>query len=228
MTTIDMVGGRVPVLRFSPASGSGPAVVVIQEIFGVGDYIQARCRDLADAGYVVYAPDLYARLDPRPAFNPDDEDYVMQGVQASMQVDWHEAVQDVAAVLEEVRGQQEVTGKVALMGFCYGGGLAYNVAAVNAPDALVSFYGSALPTLLDVDVNVPSLHHFGTADAYIAPEVVAQIESHVTAVPAPVEFYHYDGAGHAFDNPHPMFHHAQAAELAWERTLDFLARTIRS
>jgi carboxymethylenebutenolidase len=92
-----------------------------------------------------------------------------------------------------------------------------------APDALVSYYGSALPQLLDLasQVDVPSLHHFGLSDSYIPPEQVRAIEAAVTAHGA--TFLTYEGAGHAFDNPRPEFHHAQASQQAWEATRAWLA-----
>jgi carboxymethylenebutenolidase len=110
-----------------------------------------------------------------------------------------------------------------VIGFCIGGGLGFNVAAVSSPDVLVSYYGSALPNLLDLapKVDAASLHHFGEADDYLAPEAVARIREAVLANPLnAVEIY--PGAGHAFDNPLPMFHHAEASALAWRRTTEFL------
>ena len=121
------------------------------------------------------------------------------------------------------------------MGFCYGGGLAFSAAASAAEEdrpvsTLVSYYGSALPTLLDraEAVDVPSLHHFGTADAFIPLEQVERIREAVTADGAreQVRFMLHEGAGHAFDNPHPGLHHAGAAEAAWQQTLGFLAEAL--
>ena len=93
------------------------------------------------------------------------------------------------------------------------------MAAESAPDALVSYYGSALPRLVELapKVSAQSLHHFGDADAYLDVDAV---------IPAlrGAEIHRYPGAGHAFDNPMPAFHHADASELAWRRTVDFLAR----
>jgi carboxymethylenebutenolidase len=116
-----------------------------------------------------------------------------------------------------------VDGGVGLLGFCFGGGLAFHVAAVTPVDVLVSYYGSALPGLLGLadQVTVPSLHHFGTADAYISAEAQEQIRAAVTANGA--RFETYEGAGHAFDNPGPMFHHAAASAAAWATTVQFLA-----
>jgi carboxymethylenebutenolidase len=120
----------------------------------------------------------------------------------------------------------EVTGGVGVVGFCFGGGLAFNVAADDEPDAVVSYYGSALPQLLDraADVTAPSLHHFGLADAFLPVEVVRTIQAAVTPVGA--RFETYEGANHAFDNPSPMFHHRAASEAAWGVTARFLAEVL--
>ena len=95
----------------------------------------------------------------------------------------------------------EVTGGVGLIGFCFGGGLAFNVAAEDEVDVLVSYYGSSLADLIDLarEVDVPSLHHFGTADAFIPAETFGQVRAAVTAAGA--QFETYEGANHAFDNP---------------------------
>ena len=108
------------------------------------------------------------------------------------------------------------------------GGLAFNVAALEKPVALVSYYGSALPILLGLSeqVTAPSLHHFGTADAFIAPEQVQQIKEAVATRPN-VLFETYAGANHAFDNnTMPSLFHAEASGAAWENTATFLSREL--
>ncbi len=115
-----------------------------------------------------------------------------------------------------------------MIGFCFGGGLAFNVAAVEEVDALVSYYGSGLPGLLNLapQVTAPSLHHFGTADDFLDTDTVARIREAVTSGSAPVEFETYEGANHAFDNDVFVLHHPEASKLAWQRTLAFLAREL--
>ncbi|HET8594290.1 MAG TPA: dienelactone hydrolase family protein, partial [Intrasporangium sp.] len=132
-------------------------------------------------------------------------------------------VRDGVAAVQWLRGRDEVTGKVGLVGFCFGGGLAFNIAAKEPVEALVSYYGSALPMLLEIAprVTVPSLHHFGTADSFIDQESVAKVRAAVTASPATV-FHEYEGADHAFDNPDLPWHHAAASAQAWDRTVAFL------
>jgi carboxymethylenebutenolidase len=131
-------------------------------------------------------------------------------------LDWDLAVSDSVAALEHLRARDTATG---IVGFCFGGGLGFNVAAASWPDVLVSYYGSSLPTLLGLapKVSATSLHHFGDADMYLhADEVIPSLGD--------AEIHRYPGAGHAFDNPLPVFHHAEASELAWRRTAAFLSR----
>jgi carboxymethylenebutenolidase len=218
--------GPMPAHLWHPVSGSGPAIVVFQEIFGVTDYIRARCADLADLGYVVCAPEIYWRLGTIRI--EDGPDAMQEAMAAVARVDWQAAVRDGIATLEHVRGLLETTGRVALLGFCFGGGLAFNVAADDAPDALVSYYGSALPRLLHRcdQVDMPSLHHFGLADTFIPADTVEEIRAAVTGSSRAARFETYPGAGHAFDNPIPMFHHAEASRAAWGVTTRFLAETL--
>ncbi|WP_027286635.1 dienelactone hydrolase family protein [Ruania albidiflava] len=213
--------GDLPVHRWLPPSGTGPGVLVLQEIFGVSDYVRSRASDLAEAGYVVFAPELYHRL-PDAAVGEDD---LAKGMELAGELPWDEALTDARTAMDALRAAPETGGRVALLGFCYGGGLAFNLAAQAVPDALVSYYGSALPTLLPLarEVTCPSLHHFGTADDYIPLETVEKIRAAVTLGNRRVQFFTYDAAGHAFDNPSPMFHHERASALAWQRTLTFLA-----
>jgi carboxymethylenebutenolidase len=218
---VQTADGPMPTYLWTPPSGSGPGIVLVQEIFGVGDYIRDRAADLAALGYVVLAPEVYWRL-PDREIDPAG-DVLAQAMGLVQQVDWELAVSDVSAAVEHLRGMIEVDGGVGLLGFCFGGGLAFNVAAVTPVDVLVSYYGSALPNLLSLagQVTTPSLHHFGTSDAYISAEAQQQIREAVTANGA--RFETYEGAGHAFDNPSPMFHHAEASAAAWASTVQFLA-----
>jgi len=222
--TLPTETGDLPVHRWLPPSGTGPGVLVLQEIFGISSYVRSRARDLAEAGYVVYAPELYHRL-PDAEVGEDD---VAKGMELAGQLPWDEALADARTAMDALRVAPETGGRVGLLGFCYGGGLAFNLAAQTVPDALVSYYGSALPTLLPLarEVTCPSLHHFGTADDFIPLETVEKIRAAVTSGNRRVQFFTYDGAGHAFDNPSPMFHHEQASALAWQRTLAFLAAVL--
>jgi carboxymethylenebutenolidase len=213
--------GSMPAHLWLPPAGTGPALVLVQEIFGVSSYIRDRGRDLAELGYVVCAPEIYWRL-PDAEVDESDPEVLGRAMALVSQVDWPKAVSDVQATLRHLRGRPEVTGGVGLIGFCFGGGLAFHVAAVDHVDALVSYYGSALGDLIHLaaDVDTPSLHHFGTADAFIPAETIEQVRAAVTASGA--QFQSWEGANHAFDNPSPAFHHPQASADAWQVTVRFL------
>ena len=110
------------------------------------------------------------------------------------------------------------------MGFCFGGGLAFHVAALTEPAALVSYYGSSIEDEIHLapQVTCPSLHHWGTADSYVDAATVAEIADAVTAEGRPARVELYDGADHAFDNDDFMLHHPEASRRAWATTLEFL------
>ena len=226
--------GDMPSHLWLPASGRGPGILLLQEIFGVSRYIEKRAQDLADLGYVVLAPEIFWRLGvSRVDEGPDALDAAFGLLQ---QVDWQAAVRDGVSALEHLRGRDEVTGKVGIVGFCFGGGLGFSVAAESAPDALVSYYGSALPDLLGVSeadprvtvvgpeaVSAPSLHHFGMTDQFLTRPVVEQVQGLLEPLPH-VTWHGYETADHAFDNSDFFLHDADASRLAWERTSAWLAQ----
>lgn len=219
---IETTDGPMPAHLWLPPDRTGPAVVLVQEIFGVSHYIQQRAADLAALGYVVCAPEVYWRLG-QTTVDESRDDVVGQAMGMAGQVDWELAVSDVALAVSHVRGMVEVTGGVGLLGFCFGGGLAFNVAAVEPVEVLVSYYGSSLGALLHLadQVTAPSLHHFGLADAFIPAETIESVRQAVVANGA--RFETYEGANHAFDNPMPAFHHPEASAAAWGVTVRFLA-----
>lgn len=229
--TVTTADGPMPALLWHPdPQVPRPGLVVMQEIFGLSDYVLERCAALADLGYAVLAPQFYWRQGGE-VVRDDDPGFLERAMGLVQQTDWDAAVADGIAAAEHLDETEGIT-EVGLVGFCWGGGLAFNVAAEleggSTPSGLVSYYGSALPQLIDLapEVTCPSLHHFGTADAYIPLDQVERIRAAVTDGGArdDVELHLYEGAGHAFDNPHPLFHHAQASEEAWERTEDWLLR----
>jgi carboxymethylenebutenolidase len=205
----------MPVHEWGSTGDDTPGLLLLQEIFGVSDYIKQRASDLAALGYYVIAPEIYWRLDDT-SLDESDPELLQRAMGIVQRLDWDQAVGDSVAALGYLRARGKGTG---IVGFCFGGGLGFNVAAVSSPDVLVSYYGSSLPQLIELAPNVTatSLHHFGDADTYLNADAV---------IPSlgDAEIHRYADAGHAFDNPMPAFHHADASGLAWRRTVDFLAR----
>lgn len=149
------------------ARGRWPGVLLVQEIFGVGDYMEAVAQDLVALGYVVAAPDMFWRIEPNWT-TEHNEEALPKGMSMVSQFDWEKGVEDAAAALGVLKGLPEV-GKVGVLGFCFGGTLAYLLAARAEVDSLVSFYGSGVPGMLEhLDaVQAPAQFHFGGDDPYI-------------------------------------------------------------
>lgn len=217
--------GEMPAQVWLPESGTGPGILLLQEIFGVSCYIRRRASDLAATGYVVVAPELYWRLDSQEV-DESASDAVQQAMALAAQLDWSTAVSDAVAAFGHLGELEQVRGTPALVGFCLGGGLAFNVAAEVEPTALVSYYGSSLPKLLDLAprVTCPSLHHFGTADDYLDADAVRAVTEAVTADGRPARVELYDGANHAFDNDDFYLYSPEASRRAWATTRAFLAQ----
>jgi carboxymethylenebutenolidase len=206
-----------------PESGAGPGLIVLQEIFGVGDYIKGAADRLAELGYVALAPDLYWRIEP--GATPEDLDEAMQFAQ---QMDHAKAIDDSIAAMNALRERSEVTNQnVGVLGFCLGGTLAFGVAAKGDPEAAVCYYGSGIADMLGEAnaIACPVLFHFGGADQFIPRARIDRVAEFAQDQPT-MECHIQEGAGHAFDNPSPMFHNPDAAARAWEITREFLARAL--
>jgi carboxymethylenebutenolidase len=215
-------GGQMPAFVATPSSGSGPGIVVLQEIFGVTDYIKQRARDLASLGYTAVVPQLYWRLGSNIEVPENTQEGLQQAFGFMQRMDEAQAVDDAVAALEHVRAK---TGKAGVLGFCMGGRLAYKTAAADDPDVVVSYYGSGIANQLqDAErITAPTIFHFGHDDPYLPLEEAERIQQ-AFAGRSDAEVHIHPGAGHAFDNPSPMFHHAQASRDAWPQTAAFLQR----
>ncbi|GIL36351.1 dienelactone hydrolase family protein [Phycicoccus sp. DTK01] len=223
---VTLPDGTMPAHRWLPESGTGPGVLLLQEIFGISPYIRRRAEDLAALGYVVLAPEVFWRLGVSDV--PNGPSMLEEAMGLLGRLDWDAAVADSTQALRALRDDEAVTGGAGVVGFCFGGGLGYAVVAGEPADALVSFYGSALPQLVDAvpSVSTPSLHVFGESDAYLPMDVVGRITERVTGGDAPAEVVTYPGADHAFDNDDFVNHDGDASAAAWARTVEFLARTL--
>jgi carboxymethylenebutenolidase len=122
-----------------------------------------------------------------------------------------------------------VTGPVGVIGFCFGGGLAYGAACELDPACVVAYYGVGVELLADRidEVTCPALLHFGTDDAFITPDALQRLQAAAKGKPN-IEIDVYEGAGHAFDNLHADWHDNDAARRAWDRTASFLTANLAS
>jgi carboxymethylenebutenolidase len=206
-----------------PASGHGPGVLVMQEIFGVNEYIRDVCRRLAELGYVAMAPDVYWRIERNVDIGHDPAE-MAKAFGYMSKYDWPTGVRDHVAALAHLRALPETGAKAGAIGFCFGGGTSFALACAAQPDAVVSYYGSAVPGYLDQagSVTSPICFHFGGQDPYIPRDEINAVRR--WAAGRPGTEYHEYAAGHAFDNNFSaMFSDPPAAAMAWGHTVRFLA-----
>jgi carboxymethylenebutenolidase len=222
-------GQPLTAYRALPASGRGPAVVVLQEIFGVNVAMRQVADDLAAEGYVAYVPDLFWRLQPRVELGYDEAG-LQEAFALWKRFDLARGVDDVVQAIEAIRARPEVEDKVAVLGFCLGGQLAAKVAARGVADAMLCFYGTQLGASMDeiASITVPSLFHFGDADPHIPADVreaVATIATNTTHLSVTV----HPGAAHGFFNAfRETGFHAQAHDQAWTQSLALLRHALRT
>ena len=208
-------GGQFDGHLWLPDSGSGPGLLLLQEIFGVGPYIRSVAERLAIQGYVVLAPDVFWRIQPNWEADHDEKG-LTDSIGLMGQFDFVQGVDDCVAAFEHLDEMSEVQGGTGVIGFCMGGLLTYHVAAATEPQVAISYYGSNIASSLDLagKITCPIIFHFGERDAYIPVEQVDQIRvAFENRDNAPV---HVHDAGHAFDNHEaPMFFDPEAAKAAW-------------
>jgi carboxymethylenebutenolidase len=223
--TISGLGGKFQGYFAAPPGASAPGVVVIQEIFGVNSHIRSVVERLAQAGYAALAPDLFWRVTPgiELGYTPDD---IAKGRELKAKMNMAEVIEDVDASFAALGARPECAGrKLGIVGFCYGGLVSY-VAAVRLQLACASsYYGGGIPEYLDEIDNLacPIQFHFGAEDAAIPLDQVEQIRRAAKGKPN-AEVFVYEGAGHGFHCDQRASFQADAAALAWERTLGLFAQ----
>ncbi len=197
-----------------PAGEARGGLVVVQEIFGVNQHIRAVTDGFAAEGYLAVAPALFDRL--RPGIElAYDEAGVAEGRALRPQVSWEATLYDVTAAMS----QAAEAGKVAVVGYCWGGSIAWLAACRLAPAAAVCYYGGHIYEHRDEQPGCPVMLHFGEADAGIPLD---QAEAVHQAHPD-CAYFTYPGAGHGFNCDLRGSYHAESARLARQRSLDFLA-----
>jgi carboxymethylenebutenolidase len=204
-----------------PAGPAKAAVVVIQEIFGVNPGIRAKCDRLAEEGYLALAPDLFWRLERGVQLDPDVPAELQQAFGYIQKVSLDLAVADIEATIRAARSRVS-GGKVGVVGYCFGGRLAYLAATRTDSDASVGYYGGGIDTLLGESHAIarPLLLHFAGEDSHITPDKLVTI--HAALDPnRHVTIHEYPGAGHGFATEFGKRRHDAAAEQADARTADF-------
>lgn len=215
---IRTAGGRTVSASLAlPKAERAPAVLLVHEWWGLNDQIKSVAAELAREGMMALAVDLY---DGKTTSNPDEAGKLMQAVNADAATD------TLVSWIAWLKDHPRTTGKVATMGWCFGGGWALNAAVATPVDATVIYYGRVdLGEDRLKNLKGPVLGHFATRDGWITREMVDRFASRMAALGKPLTVYWYD-ADHAFANPTGGRYDAEDAALAWSRTLAFLQENI--
>ena len=213
-----------------PPSGKGPGLMILQEIFGVNPAIRATCDYFAEEGYVVLAPDMFWRMEPRVELSYDEEGFG-KAFGYFEKFDFAKAVEDMGATVEHLRGMDVVQGQgkggktqVAALGYCLGGALAYQAAAHTEVDAAASYYGVRIDQQLHLadKIACPMVFHFGGADEHVPMDGVEKIKEAFKDRDE-VLVNVYEGAPHAFANSaRTDTYDKSAAGMAHSRTIALL------
>jgi carboxymethylenebutenolidase len=216
-------GGRFNAYLARPASGSGPGILVIQEIFGVNAVMRQICDDLAAQGYVALCPDLFWRQEP--GVDITDKSQAEWDKAFALMNGFNETagVEDLIASLAALRDLPECSGRAGALGYCLGGRLAFLMATRSDVDCAVSYYGVALDKLLGEAsaITRPLMLHIAEKDRFVPPEAQAEIRARMASLPT-VTVHTYPGLDHAFARVGGEHYDAAGATLANDRTAAFL------
>jgi carboxymethylenebutenolidase len=232
--TLETRDGPMRCFEATPAGEPRGGIVVIQEAFGVNDYIQDVAGRLADAGYRAIAPELFHRAGGGTA-GYDEFDKVLALFEG---VDDDGILVDVDAALDHLRGTGLYDRALGIVGFCFGGRVSFLVAVRRAIGAAVGFYGGGIvrqghfpfPPLIGEasQLQTPWLGLFGDEDASIPVEDVEQLRAALVDAPVDTEIVRYAGADHGFHaEPRADRYHPEAAADAWSRTLVWFEEHLR-
>ena len=205
-------GHKLAAYTAEPATAPAAGLVIAQEIFGVNVHIRDVVDRFAEAGYRAIAPAYFDRLERSVEldYTPDD---MATGRGLKGQLSWETVITDTNAAIAALG-----TAKAGLVGYCYGGTIAWIAADACRLDAVVGYYGGQIAEEVARQPKCPLMLHFGAEDAAVPLDGVEAVKAAHPDIPIHI----YDGAGHGFNCDRRGSYHAEAARLAGERTMAFL------
>jgi carboxymethylenebutenolidase len=212
----------------SPEASPTPAVVVLQELFGVNADIREKCDELAEQGFLAVAPDLFWRQEPGVDLGVCSDADWQHGLRLYQSYDRDAGVRDVKDTIDTVAKMPECTGKIAVLGYCLGALMTFLTAVRYRVDAAVAYHGGDTEKYLGEleGLDAPVLMHLGEEDEFISKPAQAEIKTALASKPNAI-VYSYPGQFHAFTRINGAHYNAAAAALANRRTSEFLDQQLR-
>jgi carboxymethylenebutenolidase len=208
-----------------PQATPAPALIVIQEIFGVNDVMRELCDEYAKRGYLAICPDLFWRIEPNIQLTDKTDAEWQKAFDLMGKFDVDKGVEDLKATLQHARAMDACTGKGGSVGYCLGGKMSFLMATRSDADCNVSYYGVGLDELLGEAKNIshPLLMHVASEDQFVPKDAQAKIREGLKDHEQ-VAIHVYEGNNHAFAREGGEHYDPKAAELANKRTIDFLGQ----
>ena len=226
--TVNGRDGDFSAFLSTPAGGSGPGLLVIQEIFGVNQSMRQMCDEFAAQGFVALCPDIFWRQEPGIQITDKTDGEWQKAFQLFQGFDVDKGVEDLKDSLAALRALDNFSGKAGTVGYCLGGKLAFLMAIHSNADCNISFYGVGLDELVGDagKITRPALLHIAEADEFVPADAQTRIRDALAAHPH-VTIHSYPGMPHAFARAGGVHYDAPAATLANARTSDFMTRHLK-
>lgn len=221
-------GGKFNCHVAKPSGKATAAVIIIQEIFGVTEWLKSTAEWYAKNGYVAIVPDLFWRLDPGIQLDSRNDADLQKAFKLYGEFDKEKGVDDLKQVLKEVRAMKVGDGKVGISGYCLGGLMTYLMACRSDGDAFASYYGGGIDEFLgEADkIKKPIVMHFAEEDGHITRDKQEKIKNKF-AGSSLATVHIYPGVDHAFCRVNGANYNAEAAELANGRTIEFFNKNLK-
>lgn len=207
-------GVSIRVYRAAPKTPPRAGMVIMHEAFGMNAHIRDMCDRYAAEGYLTFSPALYDRVDYGVEISGYSEVELELALKLRKSADWEQSVSDMRSTIEIARE----AGPVGVVGYCWGGSLAWLAATRCGVDVAVSYYGGQIIQFIDESPECPFLAHFAEHDVHVPPESASILKEHHPTVPN----YLYD-ANHGFNCDQRSDYDAESAALAQRRTSEFFA-----
>jgi len=212
-------GGSFKAYVAEPKQGSGPGILLLQEIFGVNGYIREVADLYAEEGYVVVAPDLFWRMEPGVDLGYSEEDFG-KAFEFFQKFDVPKAIEDMTTTVTAMRGLDRLKGGVGALGYCLGGKLAYLAAAHSGVDVAVGYYPVGVEADIDLasKITCPLALHIAEQDGYCPPEAQKLIGD-TFSDRVDVDIFSYPDVDHAFAAPERPSFHKPSTLMAHSRSI---------
>ena len=208
----------IPCFEFKPKEEPISSIILIYEIFGMTEHIKRLSNRLAESGFLVYVPDIFFRVEENLSLKYDKLGF-HKGIKLKEKLGWDLPVMDIVAVAAQLKTNY----KVNVLGFCFGGSLAWLAMQKSYIfDKGICYYGSSIPEFLNANINCSAMLHFGKNDKGIPMKAIKKISSYANEQPNKIIINEYNDADHGFNCEDRKSYNSNAAEMAMHKTLKFI------